>query len=122
MQEEVTKHTRKIYQAMKNPDHSFWGKIREVTVEILIIVFAVTLSIWLHNWSDHREEQGFKSRGKLGLIEVREFAKSFIAQAYLQVCVQTLEDGSNGTVPQDLAAEAQARRIIKEIDAYLKDR
>jgi hypothetical protein len=122
MQEEVTKHTRKIYQAMKNPDHSFWGKIREVTVEILIIVFAVTLSIWLHNWSDHREEQGFKSRGKLGLIEVREFAKSFIAQAYLQVCVQNLEDGSNGTVPQDLAAEAQARRIIKEIDAYLKDR
>ena len=57
MQDEVTKHTRKIYQAMKNPGHSFWEKVRDVTIEVLIIVFAVTLSIWLHNWSDHREEQ-----------------------------------------------------------------
>jgi hypothetical protein len=57
MQDEVTKHTRKIYHAMKNPRHSFWEKIKEVTIEIFIIVFAVTLSIWLHSWSDHRHEQ-----------------------------------------------------------------
>jgi hypothetical protein len=57
MQDEVTKHTRKIYQEVKNRDHSLWKKTREIVIEILIIVFAVTLSIWLHNWSDHREEQ-----------------------------------------------------------------
>ena len=57
MQDEVTKHTRKIYQTMKNQDLGFWKKIREVVVEIFIIVFAVTLSIWLHNWSDQRKEQ-----------------------------------------------------------------
>jgi len=57
MQDEVTKHTKKIYQEVKNRNHGFWEKTREIVIEILIIVFAVTLSIWLHNWSDHREEQ-----------------------------------------------------------------
>lgn len=57
MQDEVAKHTKKIYQAMKSPQHSFWEKVKEVAIEIFIIVFAVTLSIWLHSWSDHRHEQ-----------------------------------------------------------------
>jgi len=42
---------------MKRPQHSFWEKVKEVAIEIFIIVFAVTLSIWLHSWSDHRHEQ-----------------------------------------------------------------
>ncbi len=57
MQEEVKKHTKKIYKAMKNPKHTFVEKIKDVTIEILIIVFAVTLSIWLHSWSEHRHQQ-----------------------------------------------------------------
>lgn len=57
MQDEVTKHTRKIYKAVKNPNHSLGEKIKEVLIEIFIIVFAVTLSIWLHSWSEHRHEQ-----------------------------------------------------------------
>lgn len=57
MHDEVTKHTRKIYNEVKNPKHSFGDKIREILIEILIIVFAVTISIWLHNWSEHRHQQ-----------------------------------------------------------------
>lgn len=57
MQEEVTKHTKEIYRALKSREHHLWEKIIDVAVEIFIIVFAVTLSIWLHNWSDHRREQ-----------------------------------------------------------------
>lgn len=56
MEEEVTKHTKKIYHVMKG-SQSFWQKVKEVSVEIFIIVFAVTLSIWLHGWSDHHHEQ-----------------------------------------------------------------
>jgi hypothetical protein len=56
MEEEVAKHTKKIYRTMRGP-HSFWQKVKEIAVEIFIIVFAVTLSIWLHGWSDHRHEQ-----------------------------------------------------------------
>jgi len=57
MEEELAKHTKKIYHAVKDPGHGFWGKLKEVAIEIFIIVFAVTLSIWFHNWSDHRHEQ-----------------------------------------------------------------
>jgi hypothetical protein len=57
MQEEVAKHTKKIYRAMKSSEHSVWDKVKEIAIEIFIIVFAVTLSIWLHSWSDHRHEQ-----------------------------------------------------------------
>lgn len=57
MQEEVKKHTKKIYNAMKNPKHTFAEKIQEVSIEIFIIVFAVTLSIGLHSWSEHRHQQ-----------------------------------------------------------------
>jgi Family of unknown function (DUF6090) len=57
MQEEVKKHTQKIYNTMKNPNHSVADKIKEVSIEIFIIVFAVTLSIWLHSWSEHRHQQ-----------------------------------------------------------------
>jgi hypothetical protein len=57
MEEEVTKHTKKIYESLKSPGRSFWEKTKEVAIEIFIIVFAVTLSIWFHAWSDHRHEQ-----------------------------------------------------------------
>lgn len=65
MQEEVAKHTKKLYQAVTKPGHTALEKLKEVAIEIFIIVFAVSLSIWLHSWSDHRHEQR----------EVREFLK-----------------------------------------------
>lgn len=57
MQEEVTKHTKKIYKTMKNTEHTLGEKAKEIIIEIFIIVFAVTLSIWLHSWSEHRHQQ-----------------------------------------------------------------
>lgn len=57
MQEEVTKHTKKIYTTMKNTEHTLREKAKEIIIEISIIVFAVTLSIWLHSWSEHRHQQ-----------------------------------------------------------------
>jgi hypothetical protein len=45
MQDEVLKHTEKIYKTAKSAQHSFGEKIREIIIEIFIIVFAVTLSI-----------------------------------------------------------------------------
>lgn len=57
MQEEINKHSRKIYKAVKNPKHTVGEKVKEIIIEIFIIVFAVSLSIWLHSWSEHRHEQ-----------------------------------------------------------------
>jgi len=69
MQEEIKKHTQRIYKEMKNTDHSFKAKATEIVIEILIIVFAVSLSIWLHSWSEHRHEQ---VEAKKFLGELRE--------------------------------------------------
>ena len=57
MQDEILKHTEKVYKELKNDNHSFVEKLKEVGIEILIIVFAVTLSIWFHSWSEHRHQQ-----------------------------------------------------------------
>ena len=57
MQDEISKHTKKIYNSARDSEHTFGEKVREIIVEIFIIVFAVTLSIWLHSWSEHRHQQ-----------------------------------------------------------------
>lgn len=73
MQDEVTKHTRKIFTTIKNPSHSFGEKLKEIAIEILIIVFAVTLSIWLHSWSEHRHQQ---EEAHKFLLELKEDLKN----------------------------------------------
>lgn len=57
MQEEITKHSEKIYKTVKNSKHTFKEKVKEIIIEIGIIVFAVTLSISLHSWSEHKHQQ-----------------------------------------------------------------
>ena len=60
---EIVKHVEAAYKAVKNPETHWLHKLREVGIEIFIIVFAVSLSIWFHNWSDnlheHKEEKEF---------------------------------------------------------------
>lgn len=69
MQDEILKHTKKIYSSVKNPKHTFGEKIKEIIIEILIIVFAVTLSIWLHSWSEERHQQNEAQKFLIGLKE-----------------------------------------------------
>lgn len=57
MQEEITKHSEKIYKTVKDSEHTLGEKVKEIIIEICIIVFAVTLSIGLHSWSEHRHQQ-----------------------------------------------------------------
>lgn len=57
MEDEILKHAKKAYHEMKNSTHSFWEKTKEIFIEIIIIVFAVTVSIWLHSWDEHRQQQ-----------------------------------------------------------------
>jgi hypothetical protein len=51
--QEVIKHTKKIYKIWNSKEHTFWHKAKEFVLEIFIIVFAVSLSIWLHGQSEH---------------------------------------------------------------------
>ena len=64
-EDEIIKHTRKAFRAWSDPETSLQHKVKEILLEIAIIVFAVTVSIWLHNVSerskDRREEKEFLS-------------------------------------------------------------
>jgi hypothetical protein len=65
--QEVIKHTKNVFKIWSNKEHPIWHKLKEALFEILIIVFAVSISIWLHNWNAHRHEQAQVKTFLLGL-------------------------------------------------------
>jgi len=66
-EQEVIKHTKKVFKIWGSKEHSIWHKVQEFLIEIFIIVFAISLSIWFHNWSEHRSEQKQVKTFLLGL-------------------------------------------------------
>jgi hypothetical protein len=66
-EQEVIKHTKKAYKVWSNKEHSVFYKIREFVIEIFIIVFAITISIWFHNRSEHSHQQQEAKEFLLGL-------------------------------------------------------
>ncbi|HZZ76163.1 MAG TPA: DUF6090 family protein [Puia sp.] len=56
-EDEIAKHSRKIYKTWFNKELTIWHKITEFLIEITIIVFAVSISIWFHNMSEHKKQQ-----------------------------------------------------------------
>ena len=68
-EQEVIKHTKKVFSIWNNKEHGLWHKIREFLIEIIIIVFAVSLSIWLHDRSEHKHQQKEVKEFLLGLRE-----------------------------------------------------
>ncbi|MBT1706110.1 DUF6090 family protein [Chryseosolibacter indicus] len=53
---EVVKHTKKVYHIFGN-DSPVFEKVKEFVIEILIIVFAVSITIWFHDLAEHRHQQ-----------------------------------------------------------------
>jgi hypothetical protein len=90
-EEEVLKHTKKIYGIWTSREHSFWHKLKEFLVEVFIIVIAVTISIWFHNRSDHASQQeevkqfmlGLKSDLQSDTAEMQDDKKSYEKQSVI---------------------------------------
>jgi len=64
---EVAKHTKVIYKAWKDPNRSWKHKFSEIAVEVLIIVFAITLSLLVERWREHAHERTVEKQFLLGL-------------------------------------------------------
>lgn len=85
MEHEITGHTRKVYKIWKSPDNSSWKKIREIGIEVLIIVFAVSLAAFLERQREHSNEQkevkafltGLKNDLQNDIKEMENDKKSF---------------------------------------------
>jgi hypothetical protein len=64
---EVAKHGKNVIQLMTKKEHTLSHRLRETAIEILTIVFAVTMSIWLHGLSEHHHQQEEVRRFLVGL-------------------------------------------------------
>lgn len=54
---EVAKHGKNVIHLMTKKEHGIAHRMREIATEIAIIVFAVSMSIWLHGLSEHHHKQ-----------------------------------------------------------------
>lgn len=93
---EIVKHVESAYKAVRNPQTHWLHKLKEVAIEIAIIVFAVSLSIWFHNWSDslheHKEEReyllGLRNDVQANLASARDdsvfYARTLYKLEYFQ--------------------------------------
>ncbi|GAB2860960.1 hypothetical protein GCM10027277_32000 [Pseudoduganella ginsengisoli] len=64
---EVAKHGKNVIHMAVAKEHGIGHKLREIALEIAIIVFAVSISIWFHSMSEHRHEQQQVKSFLLGL-------------------------------------------------------
>jgi len=67
MEHEITGHGLKAYKIAKNSSISIWKKLKEIGIEILIIVFAVSLAAYFERWKEHNHEQSDAREFLLGL-------------------------------------------------------
>lgn len=56
MEDEIIKNSGQIFRKLKENDGIF-GKIKSILGEVLVIGFAVSFSIWINQWAEHRKEQ-----------------------------------------------------------------
>ena len=83
-EQEVIKHTKKIF-GIWGSEKGFWHKAGEFFMEIVIIVFAVTLSIYLHDRSVLKHQRhdtkefllGLKQDLQTDIKEMNDDKKSF---------------------------------------------
>jgi hypothetical protein len=54
---EIIKHSRKIKEKLEESKKSSTERWKEIITELLIIVFAVSLTTWFHDLNEHRSQQ-----------------------------------------------------------------
>jgi len=67
-EQEVIKHTKNVFSIWLS-NKSFWHKLKDFLLEIFIIVFAISLSIYLHDRSEKKHERHETKEFLLGLRE-----------------------------------------------------
>jgi hypothetical protein len=68
-EEKIIKHAGEAARALLKKDVGWKKKIREFFFEILIIVIAVSITLWFHNWNDHLHEKQLASDFLTGVRE-----------------------------------------------------
>jgi len=56
-EEKIIKHTGEAAHALLKKNVSWKKKVQEFFFEIFIIIIAVSITLWFHNWNDHLHER-----------------------------------------------------------------
>lgn len=75
-EQEIAQHSKNIIELVTTKQHTLAHRLREIAIEIVTIVFAVSMSIWLHGLSEHHHQQ---QEVRHFLIGLRSDLKSDIA-------------------------------------------
>jgi len=78
-EEKIIKHAGQAARALMKKENSWSKRIKEFLFEILIIVIAVSITLWFHNWNEH--------------IHEKKLAKDFLAgiSEDLKITVNTID-------------------------------
>ena len=116
--QEVIKHGKNIIRLAGSKEHKLGHKLREIAIEFFTIVFAVTLSIWLHGLSEHRHQQ---QEAKAFLIGLRTDLKNDIASI---AELKTSYRGFNANFtylaaldPRQMPDEKEFEKVVQASDA-----
>lgn len=66
-EQEIKNNLKKIYKLAESKEHNVWYKLKHILVEVIIIVFAVSVSIAFHSWSEYKHEQNEAKEFLIGL-------------------------------------------------------
>lgn len=66
-EQEIIKHIEKVVHVSRDRNKKWRHKVNEILLEIAIIVFAVSLSIWLHNWAEGLKDRSEEREFLIGL-------------------------------------------------------
>jgi hypothetical protein len=66
-EDEVVKHTVKAVKLFRDKEKTWWQRTKEIILEIAIIVFAITFSLWMHNRSEDSHNQQNVKQFLLGI-------------------------------------------------------
>ena len=104
---EIIKHAKKVLTVFQSTGMGIKDKVKDIVIEIVIIVFAVSISIWFHNLSesihDHGEEIEFLTGLKQDLksdIDNMEGSRDFYTET-LQGIRYFLHSSKGGSLQKD---------------------
>lgn len=78
-EEKIIKHTGNAVHIAKDKSLTWKEKLKELAEEIAIIVFAVSITLALHNWNDHRNERKMEKEFLEGIREDLKYQANDIA-------------------------------------------
>jgi hypothetical protein len=107
MEHEILGHSRKIVKLSRLKGMPIWHKLREISIEIVIIVFAVSLAGYLERVREHEHEQAEVKEFLLGLhtdfrkdlVEMNNDITQFKKSSYFMKMVSEMPPGQQ--LPKD---------------------